>query len=167
MVRAYRNHAPKIAPYPGVLRGLKRLRRMGVPLGLLSDGQPAVQRRKLAALKLNNLFDAIVITGDIGPRFYKPHPAGFEQLIRELDTDPARTVYVGDNPATDFVTARKLGMTTVRVRRGEYAAVPHDPRTVDVCVHSAAEALQWLLQQLGRNGTRPSRNTHNTEAPTR
>ena len=129
LVAAYRGHAPEIAPFPEAGALLRRLRADGSAVGLLSDGDPAVQGRKLDALGLREAFDAIVVTGELGPDAGKPSPRGFEEVLRRLgDAPPGESVYVSDNPAKDFVGARRAGMRSIRVRRpgGIYAGLEPD-----------------------------------------
>ena len=145
LVQAYRDHRPALLPYPGVRAGLARLRRRGLRLGLLSDGQGPVQRRKLEALGLGALFHAVVVTGELGPAFYKPHPAGFERLAERLGTHPASIAYVGDNPLVDFAPARRLGMRTIRVRTPEYLAEPGGGEWIDREFDRTSRAIAWVL----------------------
>ena len=124
MVEAYRAHDPAIAPYPEVGALLARLRG-AYRLGLLSDGQAAVQERKLAALGLEPYFDAVVLSDRLGPQAWKPSSLPYEQVLGELGVAGPEAVYVADNPAKDFLGAREAGLWTVRVRwpDGLYAAV--------------------------------------------
>jgi putative hydrolase of the HAD superfamily len=126
LVAAYRGHAPEIAPFPEAAALLRRLRADGSTVGLLSDGDPVVQGRKLDALGLREAFDAIVVTGELGPDAGKPSPRGFEEVLRRLGDAPSgEAVYVSDNPAKDFLGARRAGMRSIRVRRpgGIYAGL--------------------------------------------
>lgn len=124
LVAAYRDHAPAIAPFPEAGAVLDELRAGGARLGLLSDGDPAIQGAKLDALGLRAVFDAILITGELGPEAWKPSPRGFLELLRRLGgVPPVAAVYVSDNPAKDFLGARRAGLRSLRVRRpgGIYA----------------------------------------------
>jgi len=118
MVRVYRRHEPQISLYAGV-RGL--LRRLGrhYRLGLLTDGLLGVQQRKVRALGLQELFDAIVYSDQWGRGAWKPSPRPFQAILRQLDVTAERSVYVADNPAKDFRGARGIGMGTIRVRYGD------------------------------------------------
>ena len=130
LVGTYRGHAPHIDPFPEAERLLAQLRADGVAIGLLSDGDPAVQGAKLDALGLRDAFDAIVVTGELGAGAGKPSPRGFEALLHRLgDIAPGEAVYVSDNPAKDFLGARRAGMHSLRVRRagGIYAEL--EPET--------------------------------------
>jgi len=143
LVQAYRDHQPALRLYPGVREGLAELRRSGVRLGLLSDGQVPVQMRKLAALGLADWFDAVVVTGELGSAFYKPHPAGFELLAKRLGATPAAMAYVGDNPLVDFAAAKHLGMCALRVRTSEYSTVTQGTEWIDHEFDETRQAIAW------------------------
>jgi len=151
LVAAYRAHAPEIAPFPDAGALLRRLRADGSAVGLLSDGDPAVQGRKLDALGLRDAFDAIVVTGELGPDAVKPSPRGFEEVLRGLgDAPPGEAVYVSDNPAKDFVGARRAGMRSIRVRRagGIYAHL--EPETPEHAPDAEVSGLDEVPSKLDR-----------------
>jgi putative hydrolase of the HAD superfamily len=124
LVRAYREHSPRIRLLPGygtLLRGLRR----HYSLGLITDGLPAVQRRKVAALGLEALFDRIIYTWEHGREREKPNPYAFHLMLRELDVKAAEVLYVGDNARKDGVGAHRAGIAFVHVRSFVDATVPH------------------------------------------
>jgi putative hydrolase of the HAD superfamily len=149
LVAAYRAHAPEIAPFPDAGALLRRLRADGSAVGLLSDGDLAVQGRKLDALGLRDAFDAIVVTGELGPDAGKPSPRGFAEVLRGLgDAPPGGAVYVSDNPAKDFVGARRAGMRSIRVRRpgGIYAHL--EPETPEHAPDAEVQDLEAVVRAL-------------------
>jgi putative hydrolase of the HAD superfamily len=149
LVAAYRTHAPEIAPFPEAAAVLRRLRADGSAVGLLSDGDPAVQGRKLDALGLREAFDAIVVTGELGDDAGKPSPRGFEEVLRQLgDAPPGEAVYVSDNPAKDFLGARRAGMRSIRVRRhgGIYAGL--EPETAEHAPDAEVSGLDEVRRAL-------------------
>lgn len=151
LVAVYRGHAPEIVPDPAAAPLLDALRDEGAALGLLSDGDRAVQGRKLAALRLGDAFDAVVFTGELGPGAGKPSPRGFEEVLDRLGGLPApETVYVSDNPAKDFLGARRAGMRSLRVRRpdGIYAAL--EPETPEHAPDTEVSALGDVKAALDR-----------------
>ena len=149
LVQAYRSHRPASLPlYSGAESVLDRLRAAGLKLGLLTDGQNEVQRAKLQALNPKDWFQAILCTGELGREYYKPNEAGFRQVIEMLGATFTRTAYIGDNPRTDFVTPKKLGMTTVRVLTGEYATLPSPAGVVDHTCDDLRAASRWLLRHV-------------------
>src|SRR5206468_7825697 len=118
LVAVYRRHVPDIVPDSAAAPLLRRLREEGSTVGLLSDGDPEVQGRKLDALGLRDAFDAVVVTGELGDGAGKPSPRGYEEVLRRLGgVSPDEAVYVSDNPAKDFLAARRAGMRSLRVRR--------------------------------------------------
>ena len=116
LVRVYREHTPRIAPFPETLPVLETLQPR-YRLALLSDGYLAVQEGKLAALGLRHLLSAVIFSDAFGREYWKPHPRPYQASAEQLGLPLSELVYVGDNPAKDFITGRALGMATVRVRR--------------------------------------------------
>ena len=125
LVRYYRSHAPDIELLEDARWVLGNVG-SGVRLGLISDGFAIAQRRKAEALGLDKLLHAIVLTDELGGerKHWKPSPLPYETVVRLLGVPHGQCLYVGDNPAKDFIAANRLGWTTVRVRRqdGIYAA---------------------------------------------
>jgi len=120
LVHAYREHTPKLSPFPDVLPFLEKLRSQSKLIALLSDGLETVQRRKWDALGLTEFFDLVVFTESLGgPQNWKPSPKGFELALKGLVVEPRHAVYVGDNPLKDFKAPRELGMKSIRIIRPE------------------------------------------------
>lgn len=116
LVDVYRSHAPEIALYPGYRELLERLGQR-FRIGIITDGLPAVQRRKTDALGLNGLVRGIVYTWDSGAGLEKPHPEGFRSLMRILEARPSHTLHAGDNLLKDGMGARAAGIRFAHVRR--------------------------------------------------
>ena len=49
--------------------------------------------------------------------YFKPHPMAFERVAAAIGVPGDRFVYVGDNPAKDFVAPNAMGWTTVQIVR--------------------------------------------------
>ena len=113
----YRLHDPDIALYDDAAIALQHFEARG-PIGLITDGQAEVQASKVRALRLEPRFARIVYTGALGGRsFSKPHPRAFEQMEAALGQPDDRFVYIGDNPAKDFVAPNARGWISVQVHR--------------------------------------------------
>jgi putative hydrolase of the HAD superfamily len=127
-VEAFRRFRPDVlAPYPGVDACLTALGD-AVPLGLVTDGDPALQASKLAALGLAHHFRVVVYSDELGGRgTRKPAPAPFLAALEQLGVDPGGAVYVGDRPDKDVAGALAAGMRAVRVLTGEYRDEPNEP----------------------------------------
>ena len=116
LVKIYREHIPRIHPFPEVWKVLDKLK-SSYHLAIISDGLLGVQERKLQVLHIGRYFDEVVFSDKWGQDFWKPHPRSYEECARRLSLDPASMVYVGDNPNKDFVTPHRIGIKTIRVRR--------------------------------------------------
>lgn len=121
LVTVYRGHDPVLSLHDDARWALARFRKTH-RLGLLTDGYLATQRRKLWALRIESIFDAIVYSDEFGRECWKPSPVPYRAIMRRLDCDGTSCTYVSDNPTKDFLAANELGWTTVQIRRpdGEY-----------------------------------------------
>jgi putative hydrolase of the HAD superfamily len=99
--------------------------RAHVPIGLVTDGDPAVQRSKLRALGLADAFDAVVISDAWGRAYRKPHRLPFDIALGSLGVEACDAVFIGDRPDKDVIGATRAGMRAIRVRTGEYAGHPN------------------------------------------
>jgi len=122
LVEAYHGAVGPLAPYPDAERALSALGDCG--LAVVTDGRNG--RAKLSRLGIADRFDAIVVGPDAGLSKEAAEP--FERALDELSASPAEAAYVGDDPRVDFRVPNELGMCTVRLRRGRYAALePEEP----------------------------------------
>lgn len=151
MVQVYREHQPAITPYPEVPALLAHIR-LKYRLGMVTDGYATVQRRKLSALGLEPLFDAMVFSDDWGKKAWKPSTYPFKVVLDRLGVSGCEAVYIGDNPLKDFLGARLVGMRTVRIRllEGLYSGLepPAPEYAPDIELKSLGEIPQ-LLEVLG------------------
>jgi putative hydrolase of the HAD superfamily len=128
LVDAFRSHRPPELPlHAGVVPALARLG-AAVPLALVTDGDPIVQRGKVEALGLDGVFDVVVLSDELGRARRKPHPAPFLRALDALGVPAAAAVHIGDRPDKDVAGANLVGMRAVRVRTGEYRQVKGDER---------------------------------------
>lgn len=116
LLQVYRFHSPQIELFSDANQVLQCCRRR-YKTGLITDGYAATQRNKVQALKLTERLDAFVFSDDFGRENWKPSAAPYQEMCRLLQVAPEHCVYIGDNPEKDFITAKKLAWTTIRVRR--------------------------------------------------
>lgn len=77
-------------------------------LGIVSNGYPDVQYRKLKTLALDHLFRCIIVSEEVGIR--KPDPRIFWLATKSLDVESEDCMYVGDYYDHDILGAKKAGM---------------------------------------------------------
>ncbi|MDI3546986.1 MAG: putative hydrolase of the superfamily [Halanaerobiales bacterium] len=117
MVNIYRKHKPdNLRLYPDVERVFAGLKG-NYKLGLITDGNFTVQWNKIKELGLNKLIEEIIVTDDYGVDRRKPSSFAYLKLLERFNVNPEEAVYIGDNPEKDFITARRLGMKTIRIIR--------------------------------------------------
>lgn len=116
MVSAYRDHRPRLEPYADVRPALEVLR-LRCALGVITEGVHRVQQSKLAALGLRDLLKDVIILGQEERQDWKPSSRPFTRWLEGKDLLPGETAYVGDNPAKDFLGARRAGWSSIRIRR--------------------------------------------------
>jgi putative hydrolase of the HAD superfamily len=116
LVRIYREHVPAIALFDDADRAMRRLAAR-YRLGAITDGYHETQRRKVAALQLDGCLDPIVYSDLLGRQSWKPDPLPYRRFMDEAACEGRHCCYVGDNPSKDFVSANRLGWTSVQVVR--------------------------------------------------
>ena len=148
VIEVYRRHHPTICLYPGymgLLKGLKQCYRLGV----ITDGLPDVQQRKVKALGLGALMEKIIYTWEYGPEKEKPHPLSFSLMLESLGADPSSTLFVGDNPAKDCKGAHGAGMRYAQIhQRAQQMNRPAIEETPEFIIDTLFQ-LPQLLQQIG------------------
>ncbi|WP_003545012.1 HAD family hydrolase [Desulfotomaculum nigrificans] len=113
-VDTYRNHFPQINLTSETEELLQWLKAKGIKIGIITDGRPKGQWKKIQALGLEKYCDRIIVTDELGGLEYrKPCEVSYKKMLLDLDIRPEETIYVGDNPAKDFISANMLQMTTI------------------------------------------------------
>lgn len=140
LVEAYHDSSGPLTPYDETETVLSTLGD-SYRLGLITDGRNA--RSKLRRLGLTDHFETVFEGPAHGVDKTDVRP--FLDVLSELDVDPEDTLYVGDNPHTDFRHPNDLGMYTVRLRRGRYVdRDPRDGEAPDHTIDSLAELLELV-----------------------
>lgn len=111
-------------------------------LGVLTNGEGAQQRAKLAAFDLLDRMDGVFVSSEIG--IAKPDPRSFRIACEGLRVEPQQAVFVGDVLELDALAAEAAGLTGIWLDRfagGIDAPCPH--------IGTLAE-LPGLVASLGR-----------------
>ncbi|TVY10149.1 HAD family hydrolase [Paenibacillus cremeus] len=107
----YRLYPTCAKPEEGLLPTLHYFKQQGLCLGLITNGQTAVQQPKIDLLGIRDLFGSIIVSEAAGCK--KPDPAIFQLALRELDVTSAEAWYVGDHPRNDVLGAASAGLCTI------------------------------------------------------
>jgi len=108
-------YASEVRPAPGAAKLLERLDAAGVRLGLITNGPVDMQRAALGALGFEGRFRVVIVSGDRDVAARKPSPRVFGLACTGLETLPAETLMVGDDPVADVRGALDYGLQAVLV----------------------------------------------------
>lgn len=106
-ISAMRGHGPEISLFPDSAQFLTKLRSKKIPFAIVTDGRSITQRAKIESLGLTDAI-AVAISEETGVS--KPHKDAFAPVLQVLDGH--KVVFVGDNPAKDFVAPNNFGWDT-------------------------------------------------------
>jgi len=98
----------------GVFEVLKAIRKEGYRIGMIANGDSAGARNIIEATGLQDYFDAIVISEEVG--IEKPSPGIFEAALGKLGVKPENAVMVGNRIDADIIGANRFGMKSVWFR---------------------------------------------------
>jgi putative hydrolase of the HAD superfamily len=107
-------HEPSLRLPAVTARVLDTLRADGWRIGIITNGSPAIQFRKIAALGLAAHVNAVVYATEHGSGRGKPDVEPFVEVGRRLSVMPSRTIVVGDSDECDIAGAIGAGMYAVR-----------------------------------------------------
>ena len=130
----------KTGPYDGILPLLREIKRRGCKIGIASNKiKSAVQ--KLDRIYFEGLVDkAAGVADGILP---KPDPGMINALLEELESDAARTLYVGDSEV-DVRTAANAGLDMVSVLWGFRGKEELEAAGAARFVEKPAQLLEYL-----------------------
>jgi HAD superfamily hydrolase (TIGR01549 family) len=111
MVAEWERHE-NFSLYDDALPALAELRRHGLSIGLVTNGQ-----RDLDEFVSHHALDVDVAVGSKAHGRTKPHPSIFVAALRALDAAPAETAMVGDSHEDDIEGARALGIRAILLDR--------------------------------------------------
>ena len=100
-----------MAPLPEAIDTVRWLRDSGRRLALLTNGAAVAQRKKISRFELVDLFDAILVEGELG--FGKPDERVYRRALNALGVEPADAWMVGDHLEFDVGAPQRLGMSGV------------------------------------------------------
>ncbi|PYI51570.1 HAD family hydrolase [Paenibacillus flagellatus] len=108
LARTYWEHFCAICHFeegaPELLADLHGSRKLAV----VSNGIGEAQRRRTASGGIDHLFDAFVVSDEVG--LWKPDRTIFEVALRELGLDRSEVLFVGDSLQDDYAGARNAGI---------------------------------------------------------
>jgi phosphoglycolate phosphatase len=138
-------HVDDISFFPGTLALLQDLKQRGYKLAVATGksrkGLNEVLLHELEGIQLSSLFDASRTADQTAG---KPDPRMLNELMDELDIQPARMLMVGDT-THDLQLALNAGVPSVGVSFGAHAHEAFADFAPLFVAHSMQELHAWLL----------------------
>lgn len=120
---AYRKARDKyLKPYPSIKPTLKKLRRKGIKLMIVSDAPRLKVWIRLATANLQNEFDFVITSTD--SKGTKKDGKSFKLALKKLGFKPKEILVLGDSGSRDIEPAKKFGFRTCFALYGRI----HEPR---------------------------------------
>ncbi|GAB4244480.1 MAG: HAD family hydrolase [Acidobacteriota bacterium] len=113
-------------------------------IGIVTDAQRLYCCPELRSLRIEDFFDAIVISSDYG--FRKPDPRLFHIALAALDARPEETAYIGNKYETDLLGAKAAGLRLaglIHQTPEERKNYPQDPLP-DFVAENLSEAYRLI-----------------------
>ncbi len=123
----YHTHAIGFAD---LVETLIQLRASGLKLGLITNGNAAIQQGTIHALGIHAFFDVMLISEAEGIK--KPDRLIFERALQRIGVAAQAALFVGDHPVTDIAGAQKAGIKSVWKRTAAWGGCPHADWTIEV-----------------------------------
>ncbi len=99
-------------------------------IGILSNGVKEAILAQMRKYKIQDLFDAIIVSSEVGVR--KPNALIYYEAVRKMAVKPEEIVFVSDEIADDLVAASGLGMKTIWFDRGRKAFTSEDKKVSEI-----------------------------------
>lgn len=125
----------------GVIEILRMLSERNIPLAIVSNGSSVAQRSKIQRSGIEDFFDAIVISEELGIR--KPDARIYVEAADRLAAAPAECWFVGDHPVNDVWGSKQVGFRAAWVHL-------HRPWAAEVerCYDTKGATLRETMSRL-------------------
>lgn len=133
--------------FPGVVEFLQLLRRQNVPIAIVTDLTAHVQLRKLTHFRLEETFDAVVTSEEVGAD--KPDKRNFELVLDKLkvNTNDGQVWMIGDSPSADIRGGKTIGAVTFQKVHGDLK-ISSGKDAPDYAFSSFLELHEYTLQKI-------------------
>jgi len=153
LTRLWRDRDGRRIPRPDTEHVIIELDRRGYRLGIIANTITETEIPDwLDESGLAQYFDAVILSSIYGRR--KPGPEIYWEAARRIGVDPARSVYVGDNPSRDILGTRLAGYA-MTILLMEPDTLKKEPATGDekpeLIIHELSELLGIFPPRNGSN----------------
>ena len=96
---------------PGATEVLRELVRRGIRIGIVANGEEKPQNEKIDAMNIRRFLNCVIVEEAVG--ISKPEAGIYQLALKELNVPARYTLFVGENPRSDVIVPRKLGLHTI------------------------------------------------------
>ena len=136
----------KTAPYPGIPELLKELKAAGIQTAVFSNKADALCGKIIEHYFGPGAFSAVRGSRPGVPT--KPDPTGLWDLMRQLNADPATTLFVGDSDV-DILTGHNAGLPAMGAVWGCRGAGELTAAGAEALAFRPGDILDYINQQKG------------------
>ena len=126
----------------GAIDVLNKIKEKGYILGCITNGVSSLQNIKLDTAGIRDMFDVVVVSGDIG--IYKPDRRIFDEAIRRAGVKNEEAMFVGDHPVNDIEGALSADMQVIRMNYGDFKGKGLGKAGVTAEIESITELLKYI-----------------------
>ncbi len=127
-------------PYDGVLDSLKQLKILGLKTAVLSN-KPDAQTKLLVKQVFGDLIN--IPQGQLDAIPEKPAPDGVYALLKQLNSQPDQTIFVGDSDV-DILTGKNANLYTVGVSWGFRSVAQLNDVGADKIINNMRELINLV-----------------------
>jgi pyrophosphatase PpaX len=132
----FAHHDKMMRPFPGIRDAVTALLANGKKLGIVTSKARKGTLKGLHSCGLDDLFSTIVAADDIDK--HKPDPAPVLMALDILQSDPQRTVFIGDS-RFDMASGRDAGVRTAAALWGPFERCDLEPYGPDYWLNDPAD----------------------------
>lgn len=106
------HHNSKVAPFPGMIRLIKKLKESGYRLAIVSNNSNEFLHMGLTHLGIRQCFDQIVSRETV--KKAKPSSEGIEKVLKSLKINACEAIFIGDTE-NDICASKEAGVKSILV----------------------------------------------------
>ncbi len=120
---------------------LRRLRREGKKIGLVTNNDREITEGMLKHFDIQEFFDVIITKDDVGKP--KPSPEPIFRALNDLRCAPKDCIYIGDNEE-DVIAGKAAGVTTVLLNTSDDKGQAKEKTSPDHTINKLDEVLTLI-----------------------
>ena len=128
-----------LEPFPNAISTLIELRKRGIVLALVTNGEATQQRAKINKNNITTYFDTILIEGEFG--IGKPSAKVFKHVLETIGETAEDCWMVGDDLSKDIAGGHKSGLKTIWVDARKTGLPKHINIKPDKIINSISEII--------------------------